>query len=100
MNLKLALLPADSKSHEFDNVGEALGVSTVQLQRYLDVLRRRSTRRSCAASLRPKSKKVRVSYADTRGGEQWLNKIWLHRDDGAVVFFKQYGYPKRTPGAK
>ncbi len=29
----------------------------------------------------------------TRGAEQFLGKVWLKRPDGAVVFFKEYGYP-------
>lgn len=94
VHLKLALLlPADSKSHEFDNVGEALGVSTVQLQRYLECAELALDEAIAKRIAPPEVKKTRVSYAETRGGEQWLNKIWLHRDDGAVVFFKQYGYP-------
>ena len=32
------LLPEDGRSHEFDNVGEALNISMVQLQRYLDAI--------------------------------------------------------------
>lgn len=93
-NLKIIhRLPEDSRSHEFDNVGEALGISMVQLERYLecakDVLDE-----SIVRSLGPPEKKVtKASYADTRGAEQWLNKIWLHRPDGAVVFFRQTGYP-------
>lgn len=30
------MLPEDGRSHEFDNIGEALGVSMVQMQRYLE----------------------------------------------------------------
>ena len=93
-NLKLAdRLPEDGRSHEFDNVGEALNLSMVQMQRYLecatDVLDQ-ATQRTTEP---PPTKTVKASYADTRGAEQWLGKIWLKREDGAVVFFKQYGYP-------
>jgi hypothetical protein len=93
-NLKLAeLLPEDSRAHEFDNVGEALGISLVQMQRYLESAEMVLDAAIAPAAEPPPSKIKRASYADTRGGEQWLGKIWLHRDDGAVVFFKQYGYP-------
>ncbi|HEX5106037.1 MAG TPA: DUF1592 domain-containing protein, partial [Pirellulaceae bacterium] len=93
-NLKLAeLLPEDGRSHEFDNVGEALGISLVQMQRYMESAEAVLDAAIARTVEPPPSKVVRASYADTRGAEQWLNKIWLHRDDGAVVFFKQYGYP-------
>ncbi len=93
-NLKLAdRLPEDGRSHEFDNVGEALNLSMVQMQRYLecatDVLEQAAQR----TTEPPPNKTVNARYADTRGAEQWLGKIWLKREDGAVVFFKQYGYP-------
>ncbi len=93
-NLKLIdLLPEDGRAHEFDNVGQALSISMVQMQRYMDCAEM-ILNASIAARVDPIPSTVqRTSYADTRGAEQWLNKIWLHRDDGAVVFFKQYGYP-------
>jgi hypothetical protein len=86
-------LPEDGRAEQFDNVGEALGVSSVQLQRYLECITAVLDEASRQAAEPPPVQVVRASYADTRGGEQWLNRIWLHRDDGAVVFFKQYGYP-------
>lgn len=93
-NLKLAeRLPEDGRSHEFDNVGDSLSVSMVQMQRYLEganAVLDESIQRTLAA---PERKIVRASYATTQGAEQWLGKIWLKRDDGAVVFFKNYGYP-------
>lgn len=37
-NLRIReMLPEDGRSHEFDNVGEALGMSMGQLQRYIDI---------------------------------------------------------------
>ena len=93
-NLKLAqLLPADGRSHEFENVGEALGISLVQMQRYLECADAVLNEAIAKRPEPPESKIVRASYADTRGGEQWLGKIWLKRDDGAVVFFRAFGYP-------
>ncbi|MEZ6112277.1 MAG: DUF1592 domain-containing protein [Pirellulaceae bacterium] len=93
-NLKLAeRLPEDSRSHEFDNVGASLGISMVQLQRYLECAEDVLDEATAKNADPPESKITRASYADTRGAEQWLGKIWLHRDDGAVVFFKSFGYP-------
>ncbi|MCA9059926.1 MAG: DUF1587 domain-containing protein, partial [Planctomycetaceae bacterium] len=93
-NVKLAKhLPEDGRSHEFDNVGDALGISMVQLQRYMEGVQAVLDEAIARTIAAPEVKTVSASYADTRGAEQWLNKIWLQRDDGAVVFFKQYGYP-------
>lgn len=94
VTLKLAeRLPEDSRSHEFDNVGESLGISMVQLRQYMDCAGLVLDEAIVKTIDKPESKIVRASYADTRGAEQWINKIWLKRDDGAVVFFKEYGYP-------
>ncbi|MEQ8785512.1 MAG: DUF1592 domain-containing protein [Pirellulaceae bacterium] len=93
-NLKLAQqLPEDGRAHEFDNVGAALGLSMVQLQKYLESAEAVLDESIADTLAAPESKVVRASYADTRGAEQWLNKIWLHRDDGAVVFFRSQAYP-------
>ena len=93
-NVKLAdRLPQDGRSHEFDNVGASLGISAVQMQRYLESVEAVLDAAIARHVEPPPSKIVRASYADTRGAEEWLGKIWLKRDDGAVVFFKQFGYP-------
>ena len=93
-NLKLAeLLPEDGRSHEFDNIGESLSLSMVQIQRYMEGATKALDESIQTTLTRPESQVVRASYADTQGAEQWLGKIWLKRDDGAVVFFKNYGYP-------
>jgi mono/diheme cytochrome c family protein len=86
-------LPEDGRSHEFDNVGESLGISLVQMQRYLEGAAAVLDEAIAKRTELPESRIVRASYADTRGAEQWLGKIWLKRDDGAVVFFKAFGYP-------
>ncbi len=86
-------LPEDTRLHEFDNVGSALGISAVQLQRYMECASLALDTAIAKTVEPPTSNTIRASYADMQGAEQWLNKIWLHREDGAVVFFKQYGYP-------
>ena len=88
-----ATLPADGRAHEFDTVGEALGISMVQLQRYLEGIDSVLDAAIVSTIKPPEKKVVRASYADTRGGEKFLGKQWLKLDDGAVVFFKKYGYP-------
>ncbi len=93
-NLALVeLLPEDGRSHEFDNVGEALGISSVQLQKYLECIRPaiEEAKAALAKPIEPKTK--RVGYAETQGSDQWLGKIWLKLEDGAVVWFREFGYP-------
>ncbi len=87
------MLPEDGRAHEFDTVGDALSISAVQMQRYLDGMNLVLDQAIQQTLAPPPATTVRASYADTRGAEQWLGKIWLHREDGAVVFFKNYGYP-------
>lgn len=89
----IGMLPEDGRSHEFDNVGEALSISLVQMQRYLDAADRVLDAAIVNTVAKPESTTVRASYADTRGAEQWLGSKWLKREDGAVVFFTESGYP-------
>ncbi|MBI1313642.1 DUF1592 domain-containing protein [bacterium] len=86
-------LPADGRSHEFDNVGEALGISMVQLRQYLDCAEDVLDAAIVKSIAPPESTVIKASYADTRGVEQFLDKVWLRLDDGAVVFYKAFGYP-------
>jgi hypothetical protein len=93
-NLKLAeRLPEDTERNEFNNIGESLSISMVQMQQYIDcatlALEEVDRQKSREAEL----SKIVASYANTQNAEQWLGKVWLKRDDGAVVFFKNYGYP-------
>ncbi|MFV0446587.1 MAG: DUF1592 domain-containing protein, partial [Planctomycetaceae bacterium] len=93
-NLDLAeLLPADGRAHEFDTVGSALGISMVQLQRYMEGIDAVLTKAIVGTIGPPEKKVVRASYAEMRGAENFLGKQWLKLEDGAVVFFKRYGYP-------
>jgi hypothetical protein len=93
-NLKLAeRLPEDTERHEFNNIGESLSISMVQMQQYIDcaTLALEEVDRQVSREVEPS--KIVASYANTQNAEQWLGKVWLKRDDGAVVFFKNYGYP-------
>jgi hypothetical protein len=93
-NLKLAeRLPADTKLHEFNNIGAALSISMVQMQQYIDCATLAFEEVDRQVSRELEQTKTVASYATTQNAEQWLGKVWLKRDDGAVVFFKNYGYP-------
>jgi hypothetical protein len=89
------LLPEDSLAHGFDNQGEALGMSDVQMQRYLEaaavVLESLTTHDE-----KPATEKKRFTYdapAYTRNfGDGKIGGNWLKRPDGAVVIFGE-NYP-------
>ncbi len=93
-NLKLApMLPEDSLSHGFDNIGESLSVSLPQMRAYLDAIDQVLDAAIESRTERPKPEIKRASYADSREGRQFIPKLWKRLDDGAVVFFKSQGYP-------
>lgn len=93
-NLRLAeRLPEDGRSHEFDNVGKALGLSMVHLRRYLEVADDVIEHSVVKTIAKPERKVIRASYADTRGAEKFLGKNWLKLKDGAVMIPQAWGYP-------
>lgn len=93
-NLKLAeLLPPDSLSHEFDNIGSALNMSMVQLQRYLDAADLVLETSIAKNTSPPESIHIDASYAKTANADRFLGKNWLKLPDDAVVFFQPWGYP-------
>lgn len=93
-NLKLRdALPPDGRSHEFDNVGESLSMSMIQLQRYMDAMNGIYAAAIAKTVDHPEPTLIRASYADTRGAEKFLGKNWHQLDDGAVVFYQPWGYP-------
>lgn len=93
-NLDLAnRLPEDGRSHEFDTVGEALGISMVQLRQYMECIEDVLDEAIVKSIALPEHKTIKASYADTREAERFLGNVWLKLDDGAVAFFKSGGYP-------
>ena len=87
------MLPEDGRSHEFDTVGEALGISMVQLQRYMDAMRVVLDSAIANTSDAPRPVVIEASYAKTREAEQFVGKKWKKLSDGAVVRFSSGGYP-------
>jgi len=95
------LLPEDGKSHGFDNVGEALDLSAVHLERYIA-----AAGKAIDAAVRkepkPEVKRSPHSLADGKGAER-IGKHWHQTSDGAVVVFNSGGFPRpeiesfRTP---
>ena len=87
------LLPEDGRSHEFDNVGASLGVSSVHLERYLEAIETVLDAAIADRTGGPEQKTIRVSYADTREGDRFIGKFWKKLDDEAVVFYQDFAYP-------
>ena len=93
-NLQLEeMLPEDGRSQGFDTIGDALSISSVQMLRYLEAAEAVIDAAIVKTIAQPESNTTNSSYVDTRGGENFLGKNWLQLKDGAVVFFRQWGYP-------
>ncbi|QDT09941.1 hypothetical protein K239x_18940 [Planctomycetes bacterium K23_9] len=87
------LLPEDGRSHEFENVGESLNVSLVQLEQYIAAAEGVLDSAIARTSQKPTPKTKVANYAETREAEKHLGKAWLHAADGSVVFFQDLVYP-------
>ncbi len=101
-NLRLAdMLPPDGRSHEFENVGDALSMSMVQLRQYITVMDA-VLDASIETTLKPpKPTFIKTGYTETREGEQFIGDKWLKAKDGSIVFFQNLSYPTgmlRTAG--
>lgn len=93
-NLDLeGILPADGRTGEFDNVGESLNLSMVQLQRYMEAADLVMDAATAKNVKRPAAETKFANYADTREGEKHVGTAWKQLADGAVVFFRALGYP-------
>lgn len=89
-----SVLPEDGRADGFDNVGERLGMSKVQLNYYIDLATEALDE---AVALNPATRNepetVTATYADTRDAEKFIGDAWLKAPDGAIVFFQDRGYP-------
>ncbi|MEM8668978.1 MAG: DUF1592 domain-containing protein [Planctomycetota bacterium] len=100
------MLPEDSRDHEFDNVGSALGLSMVHLQRYMDAVTLVLDDAIAMTKSAPESTLIEAGYAETREAEKFVGKTWKKLSDNSVVRFSGGGYPSgmirgtsvRTPG--
>ncbi|TWT54619.1 hypothetical protein Pla22_22690 [Rubripirellula amarantea] len=86
-------LPEDGRSHEFDNVGDALGISMVHLQQYLEAADEVMNAAIEKTAERPPMQTVAASYADTMEGKRFIGNLWKKLPDDSVVFFARMGYP-------
>jgi hypothetical protein len=81
----------DGKSHGFDNIGEALDLSPVQMQRYLQAAQ---LALDAAVQFGPQPEpRVEELRFDSGRNKQFIGEHWHRREDGAVVFYLEGGYP-------
>jgi len=93
-NLNLeAMLPEDGRSHEFDNVGSALGLSMIHLQSYMDAAATVLDAAIASTVERPQANHIEASYLGSREGDQFIGKVWKKLSDDSVVRFAGGGYP-------
>jgi hypothetical protein len=92
-NLRLAgMLPEDGRSHEFDNVGEALGLSMMHLERYLEAARLVIDSAIQKEIAKPQAKVIPANFRDSEIAKS-VGKQWKKLPDGAIVRFEGGGYP-------
>ena len=87
------LLPEDGRSGEFDTVGEALGISMIQMQQYLKAADLALDTAIAKDTKPPERTVISASYSDSRDSQKHIGKAWLKNDDGAIVFFNERSYP-------
>lgn len=88
-----SLLPEDGRAGEFDNVGEALGISASQMRNYLDLAASAIDLAIAGHTSPPVPTKTTATYAETQGADKFIGDAWHRAPDGAVVFFRELGYP-------
>lgn len=85
------MLPEDGRAFGFDNIGESLDLSPVQLQRYMEAAGK-ALDATASGEPRPESKLTTYTFDSGRNAD-FIGKQWQKRDDGAVLFFSEGGYP-------
>lgn len=86
------LLPEDGRAHGFDNIGEALSLSGIQMQRYMQAAEL-AINAGLGQDTRPESKIQRSTLDTERNRRETIGKHWLRREDGAIVVFNEGGFP-------
>jgi hypothetical protein len=85
------LLPEDGRSHGFDNIGEGLSISGIQMQRYMEAAEM-AINAALSLSARPEST-LQKSTLESDRNKDAIGKHWLKREDGSIVVFNNGGFP-------
>src|SRR5262245_26041038 len=80
------MLPVDESAHGFDNVGEALHVSSFLMERYLEAADK-ALSVAIANGAQPTKIKKRYSLKDTHQLKTSTERVYRKLDDGTVVCF-------------
>lgn len=86
------MLPEDGRAHEFDNVGEALGLSMTHLERYLEAARLVYDSAIARTTEKPAAKTIQADYRDD-DRQRAIGKAWKELPNGDIVRFEGGGYP-------
>ncbi len=84
-------LPEDGRAHGFDNIGEALSISGIQMLRYMEAAEL-AINTALDQETRPESTLQRATLESDRNKDT-IGKHWLKRDDGSIVVFNNGGFP-------
>ncbi len=86
------LLPEDGQAHGFDNVGEALDLSSVHLERYMTAATK-AIDAAIRTTPKPERQTSQHSLADGKN-ENYLGKHWHRAKDGSTVVFNNGRFPR------
>jgi hypothetical protein len=84
-------LPEDGRAHGFDNIGEALSISGIQMLRYMEAAEL-ALNAALFEEMRPETTLQRATLESDRNKDN-LGKHWLKREDGSIVVFNNGGFP-------
>lgn len=85
-------LPEDGRAHGFDNISEALSISGIQMQRYMEAAEL-ALNSALNQETKPERELQRASLDSERNRKDTIGKQWLRRDDGAIVVFNNGVFP-------
>jgi hypothetical protein len=85
-------LPEDGRAHGFDNIGEALSISGIQMLRYMEAAEL-AINEALNQEQKPESTLQRSTLDSERNRKDTIGKHWLRRDDGSIVVFNNGGFP-------
>jgi hypothetical protein len=84
-------LPEDGRAHGFDNIGEALSISGIQMQRYMEAAEL-ALNTALNQESHPETTLQRATLESDRNKDH-VGKHWLKREDGSIVVFNNGGFP-------
>ncbi len=85
-------LPEDARAKGFDTIGEALSISGIQMQRYMEAAEL-AINAALYQEARPELIKQSATLDSERNRKDTIGKQWLRREDGSIVVFNEGGFP-------